>query len=97
VTDDDRAYIATIAAREAGLSPAEARDRAESVISESATEIHRARSAAVLQAFMIAAALLAGAAVAWFSATEGGSDREQGTIPIWDWSLRRKSRLTTTT
>lgn len=92
VSDDDRAYLATIAAREAGISGAEARDRTDRVIAESATEIHRARVAAVLQAFMIAAALLAGAAVAWFSAAEGGSERERGVIPVWDWTLRRRNR-----
>jgi hypothetical protein len=93
VADEDRTYLATIAGRQAGISAAEAQARADRAISESATEIHRVRVAAVLQAFMIAAALLAGAAVAWVSATEGGSDREHGTIPIWDWSLRKKSRL----
>jgi hypothetical protein len=92
VADDDRAYLATIAARVAGISTAEARDRADRVIAESATEIHRARVAAVLQAFMIAAALMAGAAVSWFSAAEGGSDRERGAVPIWDWTLRRRNR-----
>jgi hypothetical protein len=92
VSDEDRAYLATIAARQAEIGTAEARDRTDRVISESATEIHRARVAAVLQAFMIAAALLAGAAVAWFSAAEGGDDRERGAIPIWDWTLRRRNR-----
>jgi hypothetical protein len=96
VADEDRAYLATIAGRVAGLSDSEARARADRAISASATEIHRARVAAVLQAFMVAAALLAGAAVAWFSAAEGGNDRERGAIPIWDWSLRKKSRLDAT-
>jgi len=92
VADEDRAYLAAIAARQAGISTAEARDRTDRVIAESATEIHRARVATVLQAFMIAAALLAGAAVAWFSATEGGDDRERGAIPSWDWTLRKRNR-----
>jgi len=92
LADEDRAYLTSIAAREAGISGAEARDRADRVIAESATEIHRARVAAILQAFMIAAALMAGAAVSWFSAAEGGSDRERGAIPIWDWTLRRRNR-----
>jgi hypothetical protein len=96
VADEDRAYLAAIAARQAGISTAEARDRTDRVIAESATEIHRARVATVLQAFMIAAALLAGAAVAWFSATEGGDDRERGAIPIWDWTLRKRNRAKAT-
>jgi hypothetical protein len=32
----------------------------------------------------IAAALLIGAAVAWFAACEGGRDRERGTFPVWN-------------
>jgi len=45
-----------------------------------------------LRPVITCAALLAGAAVAWFSAAEGGSERERGVIPVWDWSLRRRNR-----
>jgi hypothetical protein len=70
------------------VSNAEADDRVGRIIAESNDELHRARAAAVIEAFLVAAALLLGAAVAWFSAEEGGRDRELGRIPVWDWRFR---------
>jgi hypothetical protein len=90
VSTEDRAYLAVLAGRQAGVGPDEAQARADRAIGESRDELRRAREAAVLQAFMIAAALLVGAAVAWFSAFEGGLDRLEGTVPVWDWSYRRR-------
>jgi hypothetical protein len=40
---------------------------------------------------MIAAALLIGAAVAWFASVEGGRDREEEKVPVWNWSYRSRS------
>jgi hypothetical protein len=74
-----------------GLNEDESIARVDTVIARASESIRRARVAAVLQAFMIAAALLAGAAVAWFSAAEGGRDRERGGAPDWRWSLRRRT------
>jgi len=90
VATEDRAYLAILANREAGVGPDEAQARADRAVSESRDELRRAREAAVLQAFMIAAALLVGAAVAWYSAFEGGLDRQEGAVPVWDWSPRRR-------
>jgi hypothetical protein len=90
VSTEDRAYLAMLASREAGVSPEEAQARADRAVAESRDELRRAREAAVLQAFMIAAALLVGAAVAWYSAFEGGLDRQEGAVPVWDWSYRRR-------
>ena len=90
VPADDRDYLADMTASVTGLSQADADARVDKVIGESRDEIHRARSAAVLQAFLIAAALLVGLAVAWFSASEGGREREAGYVPMWDWSWRRR-------
>ena len=87
VSPDDSAWLVDTVARQADISRAEAEDRVNRVTAESASALHRLRTAAVLQAFLIAAALLAGAAVAWFSAAEGGRDRERGAIPVWDWSF----------
>jgi len=87
---EDRDYLAAIVTSQTGLGSAEAASRADRVIAESAVEIRRARQAAVLQAFLIAAALLVGAAVAWFAACEGGNDRERGWLPRWNWSARRR-------
>ena len=90
VPQEDRAYLSNIVALRTGVSNAEADDRVNRVIAESKDELHRARSAAVIEAFLIAAALLLGAAVAWFSAEEGGRDRELGRIPVWDWRFRTR-------
>jgi hypothetical protein len=88
VSADDKAYLTKIVALRTGINDAEAGDRVNRVLAESKDELHKARVAAVMEAFLIAAALLVGAAVAWFSAAEGGRDRELGRLPVWDWSLR---------
>jgi hypothetical protein len=87
IPEEDRAYLSNIVSLRAGVNNTEADDRVNRIIAESKDEIHRARTAAVLEAFLIAAALLVGAAVAWFSAEEGGRDRELGRLPVWDWSF----------
>jgi hypothetical protein len=88
VPAEDRAYLATLVRTHTGIDAGQADERVNRLIAQSKDELHRARMAAVMQAFLIAAALLAGAAAAWFSAAEGGRDRERGTIPVWNWSLR---------
>lgn len=90
VPDEDRRYLGNLVAAATGVTLDDADARVSRVIDESATELRRARIAAVLQAFFIGAALLVGAAVAWFAACEGGRDRELDRIPIWDWSFRRR-------
>lgn len=90
VSDEDRGYLTVLTAREAGISDAEAEDRVNHAIANSKDELHRARAAAVMQAFLIAAALLLGAAAAWFAATEGGWERERRIVPVWDWSWRSR-------
>lgn len=88
VSADDRDYLASMVASETSVDPAEAQSRVNRVIGEAALDIHRARQAAVLQAFLIAAALLLGAAVAAFAAFEGGRDRERSSFPRWTWALQ---------
>lgn len=88
VPQDDRTYLSNIVTLRAGVNNAEADDRVNRIIAASKDELHRARSAAVMEAFLAAAALFLGAAVAWFASEEGGRDRELGRIPVWDWSLR---------
>ena len=88
VPQDDRSYLSNIVALRAGVNNAQADDRVNRVIAESKDELRRARAAAVMEAFLAAAALLLGAAVSWFSAEEGGRDRELGRIPAWNWRLR---------
>ena len=90
VPGEDRAYLATVVANSVGIPVEAAQERVNREIAASARDLHKARVAAVLQAFFIAVALLVGAAIAWFSACEGGRDRERGSFPIWDWSPRRR-------
>ena len=88
VPPDDKTYLDTVVSARTGVSNAEADDRVNRILAEAKDELHRARVAAVMEAFLIAAALFVGAAVSWFSAEEGGRDRELGRLPVWDWSLR---------
>jgi hypothetical protein len=90
VPNDDRRYLTLVTAKSTGLALEDAQARVDREIAASAQELRRARIAAVLQAFFIGAALFIGAAVAWFTACEGGRDREEGAIPVWDWSMRRR-------
>jgi hypothetical protein len=87
VPQDDRTYLSNIVALRAGVNNAVADDRVNRIIAESKDELRRARGAAVMEAFLAAAALFLGAAVAWFSSEEGGRDRELGRIPVWDWRI----------
>ncbi len=75
VSSDDRQYLATIVRTRAGVAQADAADRVNRIVTGAASDIHRARMAAVLQAFLVAAASFLGAAVAWFAAVEGGRER----------------------
>ena len=88
VPQDDRTYLSNLVALRAGVNSAEAEDRVNRVIAESKDELRRARGAAVMEAFLAAAALFLGAAVAWFASEEGGRDRELARIPVWDWRIR---------
>ena len=90
VSNADRDYLSGLTATITGLAPADADARVNRVIAESKDEIHKGRVAAVLQAFMVGAALILGLAVSWFAAAEGGREREAGYIPAWDWSWRRR-------
>lgn len=89
----DREYLSTVVASTTQAPPDVARERVDRAIAASASELHRARVAGILQAFFIAAALFVGAAVAWFAACEGGRERETGQFPVWDWSFRRRHLL----
>jgi len=83
VLNPERRYLYAMIESSVGLLPDQSVPRVDHAIAASRDALHRARVAAVLQAFFIGAALFAGAAVAWFAATEGGRDREKGTFPIW--------------
>jgi hypothetical protein len=89
VSNPDRGYLTTITSIIIGAPETEAKARVDDAITRSAQALHRARVAAVLQAFFVAAALFVGAVTAWYAATEGGKDRELGAYHFWNWGRRR--------
>lgn len=78
ISAEDRAYLTTLVAARSGISVPDADQRVGAVIEQSQQAIHRARAAAVIEAFCGAAALLIGAVTAWLAAIAGGRDRERG-------------------
>jgi hypothetical protein len=88
VTNEDRAYLAQLVAGVTKIPAPEAENRTNQAIANAHTAISNARKAGILEAFMIGAALLLGAAIAWFAAEEGGRERDAGTLPTWNWRLR---------
>jgi len=90
VPQRDREYLIAVVSSTTRTPIDAAQERVDREIAAARNELHRARTAAVLQAFFIATALFIGAAVAWFAACEGGREREAGFVPRWDWSFRRR-------
>ena len=90
VPNEDRRYLTAITGIVAGVPETEATTRVNHAITAAKDALHRARVAAVVQAFFIAAALFVGVVVAWYAATEGGKDRELGGYYFWEWSGRRR-------
>jgi hypothetical protein len=93
VPNSDRRYLTSLTRALSGLSDSEANERVDRAITTSAEELRRARIVAVLQAFFVAVALLAGIAVAWHAATQGGKDRERGAYHYWEWRRRHDTGL----
>jgi hypothetical protein len=73
---DDRAYLIRLVAARTGLSQPDAEGRVNQAIAQSSEAIAGARHGAVIMAFMIAASLMLGAAVAWLAAAFGGQHRD---------------------
>jgi hypothetical protein len=89
ISADDKDYLTALVSAQSAVALPEATDRVNRVVSDARDAIHRARVAVVLQAFMIAAGLALGAALAWAGAVEGGKERDQGRVPEWSWMPRR--------
>jgi hypothetical protein len=86
---DDRAYLVRLTSAYTGLSAADADKRVMEVAGAAKEDIDRARHAAAILAFMVAAAALVGAAVAWYAAVAAGRHREGlEVVPDW-WSWER--------
>jgi hypothetical protein len=83
MTNEDRNYLTDLVVAETRVPPEEAMSRVDVAASHARDALVRARTAAVLEAFMTAAALLLGAACAWFAACAGGRDRERNIVPRW--------------
>jgi hypothetical protein len=75
---DDHTYLIRMVAARTGLSQPDAEGRVNQAISQSSEAIAGARHSAVILAFMIAASLMLGAAVAWLAAAFGGQHRDGG-------------------
>jgi hypothetical protein len=84
VTPDDRNYLVALTSAETGLARPDAERRADGTIAQARDNIRKARRAAVILGFMIGAAALLGAAVAWFASCAGGRHRD-GTAPSMNW------------
>jgi hypothetical protein len=76
ISPDDRAYLIRLVETRTGLAHPDAEARVNQVIAQASDAIARARHAAVILAFMIGAALMLGAAVAWLAAAAGGEHRD---------------------
>jgi hypothetical protein len=73
---DDRSYLIRLVEARTGLPPTEAEGRVNQVMAQASDAVARARRGAVILAFMIAASLMLGAAVAWLAAGVGGQHRD---------------------
>ena len=77
----DRAYLAKLVAADTGAAAPDAERRVDEAAVRAKQDIGRARSSAVILAFMAGAAALLGAIAAWAAAVTGGAYRD-GREPI---------------
>ena len=85
VPPNDRSYLARLVGRQTALPAADAQRRVDLIITDSQAALAKARHSAVLLGFMIAAALLVGAAVAWEAASIAGRERDGAPTNYSDW------------
>jgi hypothetical protein len=76
----DRTYMAELVAARTGVDQAEAERRVTQTINAAKSATDKARKAAVVLGFLIAASMLVAAAAAWWGATVGGRDRDAGSL-----------------
>jgi hypothetical protein len=90
VSAEDRAYLNRLVASRTDLGAPEAEARVNAIVARAHEALRRARATGVIVGFMTAAALLIGAAAAWFGACAGGHHRDTGTPPRMSrWSPTR--------
>ena len=80
ITAADRTYLAQVVAARTGISQQEAETRVSSAITSAKDAADKARKIGIVAAFLTAASLMAGAAVAWAAARTGGEHRDARTI-----------------
>jgi hypothetical protein len=95
LTADDRAHLVRLVAASTGLAPADAERRVDDVVARSRTAVAKARRSGVILGFMSAAALLLGAAAAWFAACLGGLHRDTAIAPALVWPPGRPASART--
>ena len=85
---DDRAYLVRLVSTTTGAAAPDAERRVNEAVTSAHDNIARARRSGVVLAFMLAAAALLGAAMAWYAALEGGRHRDgRVATPTWlDWA-----------
>jgi hypothetical protein len=83
VAADYRTYLVQLVTGIAGLTGPDAERRVDNVIANAKTAIARSRRSAIIAAFSVAAAILLGAVVACFAASEGGRQRDGAPAPAW--------------
>ena len=88
---EDHAYLVRLVEVRTGLPQPEAEARVQRAITQAAEAIKRARTSAVILAFMTAASLMVGAAVAWLASTSGGQHRD-GSVDHVFWRRREVNR-----
>ncbi len=76
-SNDDKAYLESVIASNAGASQAAATDRVNRVSSEMKADADKTRKASVYLAFLTAATLAVGAATAWAATRVGGRHRDE--------------------
>lgn len=98
VSESDRAYLAQIVGRRAGLAPEEAQRRVEETFADAGRAARqaadKARRAGIQTGLITAISLLAALAAAWWAAQQGGRHRDQSTAAglfgrrSWAWPGR---------
>jgi len=90
----DRAYLAKLIAADTGAPAPDAERRIDEAAIHVKQDINRARSSAVILAFMVGAATLLGAIAAWAAAITAGRHRD-GREPVpylFDWRFDSRTR-----
>jgi len=88
LSGDHKAYVARLVAGQTGMSQADSEQRVSEVLAEAKRKADLARKVGIIMTFLLAAALLVGAAAAAWAATLGGRHRDQNTdtTTFWHWS-----------